>query len=36
MIARTAEMIAQVRGCTVEQLLTQTEQNAREAFPKIA
>ena len=35
MIAHTAEVIAQVRGCTVEQLVTKTEQNAREAFPKI-
>ena len=34
MIARTAEMIAQVRGCTVEELLSQTEENASAAFPK--
>ena len=36
MIARTAEVIAQIRGCTVDALLTQTEQNARAAFPKTA
>lgn len=36
MIARTAECIAAVRGCTVEALLAQTEQNARAAFPKIS
>ncbi|MBR3290378.1 MAG: TatD family hydrolase [Clostridia bacterium] len=36
MIARTAECIAAVRGCTVEALLAQTEHNVRAAFPKIS
>lgn len=36
MIARTAEAIASVRGCTVEQLLDQTEQNAHAALPKMS
>ena len=35
MIARTAEVIAQARGCTVQQMLSQTTENAHAAFPKI-
>ena len=35
MIARTAEQIAAVRGCGVDELLRQTEQNVYALFSKM-
>lgn len=35
MIAETARVIASVRGCTEEELLQQTRENAFRAFPKL-